>query len=179
MKTIADVTPLGANKDSVAPVRILDAQGKVLRVVSAEEFRRTHPGLTADRDFSTARHRPRRAKMKGLVAGAAALVLAMIASPAMAYMAVITTSVPVANAADDAELRTAVASAVTDVLTRGIAFSPTIVTLEKATLVGNRLYLVLFVTDEDGDTSGSTLPGVVPPREDPIDSPEKASRTTM
>ena len=179
MKTIADVAPLGTNKDFVAPVRILDAQGKILRVVSADEFRRTHPRVTADRDFPTAGRRPRRAKMKGLVAGAAALCLAMLASPAMAYMAVITTSVPVANAADDAELQTAVASAVRDVLTRGIAFSPTIVTLEKATLVGNRLYLVLFVTDEDGDTSGSTLPGLAPPREDPIDSPEKASRTTM
>ena len=62
------------------------------------------------------------------------------------------------------------------VLTRAIAFSPTIVTLEKATLVGNRLYLVLFLTD--GDTSVSTLPGLVPPREDPMDSPE-APRTTM
>src|SRR5262249_36177901 len=132
MKTIADVTALEANKDFVAPVRILDAQGKVLRVVSAEEFRRTHPGLTADRDFSTARHRPRRAKMKGLVAGAAALVLAMIASPAMAYMAVVTTSLPVAKAADEPDVRTAAAAAVTDVLTRGIAFSPTIVTPEKA-----------------------------------------------
>src|SRR5262249_45151738 len=47
------------------------------------------------------------------------------------------------------------------VLTRAIAFSPTIVTLEKATLVGNRLYLVLFLTDEDGDTSVSTLPGLM------------------
>src|SRR5262245_49223526 len=75
--------------------------------------------------------------------------------------------------------RSAVESAVTDVLRRAIAFSPTIVTLEKATLVGNRLYLVLFLTDEDGETSASTLPGLGPSREDPIDSPEKAPRTTM
>ena len=54
----------------------------------------------------------------------------MIASPALAYMAVITTSVAVASGADEAEVRAAVESAVTDVLRRAIAFSPTIVTLE-------------------------------------------------
>jgi hypothetical protein len=90
----------------------------------------------------------------------------MIASPAMAYMAVIATSVAVANGADEAEVRAALDLAVKDVLRRAIAFSPTIVTLEKATLVGNRLYLVLFLTDEDGKSSVSTLPALVPPRED-------------
>ena len=180
MRDVADVSGLASSNDFIAPVRILDAsQGEVVRVFSADEFRRTHPRVAAGRDFRTAGRRPRRGKMKGLVASVATLVVAMITSPAMAYMAVITTSVAVANDADEAELRTAVESAVTDVLRRAIAFSPTIVTLEKATLVGNRLYLVLFVTDEDGDTSGSTLPGLAPPREDPIDSPEKASRTTM
>jgi hypothetical protein len=179
MKEVADVSRLASSQDFIAPIRILDAQGKIVRIISADEFRRTHPRVAAGRDFPTTSRRPRRGKMKGLVAGVAALILATIASPAMAYMAVITTSVAVANGADEAELRSAVESAVTDVLRRAIAFSPTIVTLEKATLVGNRLYLVLFLADEDGETSVSTLPGLVPPREDPTDSSEKAPRTTM
>jgi len=178
MKHVTDASGLASN-DFIAPVRILDAQGKVVRVVSADEFRRTHPRRTADHDVPTAGRRPRRGRMKAVVAGLAALILATIASPAMAYMAVITTSVAVSNSADEAELRTAVESAVTDVLRRAIAFSPSIVTLEKATLIGNRLYLVLFLTDEDGETGGSTVPGLMPPVEDPIDSPEKAPRTTM
>jgi hypothetical protein len=179
MKEVADASGLATSKDFIAPVRILDAQGKIVRVISADEFRRTHPRVAAGRDFPTTSRRPRRSKIKGLVAGVATLVLVSIASPAMAYMAVITTSVAVTNSADEAELRTAVELAVTDVLRRAIAFSPTIVTLEKATLVGNRLYLVLFLSDEDGETSVSTLPGLVPPREDPTDSPERAPRTTM
>jgi hypothetical protein len=179
MKEVADASGLASSQDFIAPVRILDAQGKIVRVISADEFRRTHPKIAAGRDFPTAGRRPRSGKMKGLVAGVATLILATIAPPAMAYMAVITTSVVVANGTDGAELQSAVESAVTDVLRRAIAFSPTIVTLEKATLVGNRLYLVLFLTDEDGGTSVSTLPGLVPPREDPTDSPEKAPRTTM
>jgi hypothetical protein len=34
---------LPAGDESIAPVTILDAQGHVVRVVSVEEFRQTHP----------------------------------------------------------------------------------------------------------------------------------------
>src|SRR5262245_20661889 len=93
MRDIADVSGLASSNDIIAPVRILDAQGEVVRVFSADEFRRTHPRVAAGRDFRTAVRRPRRGKMKGLVASVATLVVVMITSPAVAYMAVITTSV--------------------------------------------------------------------------------------
>jgi hypothetical protein len=40
---------LPSSDESIGPVTILDAQGRVLRVVSAEEFRRARPTATADR----------------------------------------------------------------------------------------------------------------------------------
>jgi len=43
MKTLPDIVHLPPGDASVAPVRILDADGSVVRVVSAEEFRRMHP----------------------------------------------------------------------------------------------------------------------------------------
>jgi hypothetical protein len=38
---------LPSGDDSIAPVSILDADGRVVSVVSAEEFRRTHPNNVA------------------------------------------------------------------------------------------------------------------------------------
>jgi PHD/YefM family antitoxin component YafN of YafNO toxin-antitoxin module len=43
--------------DSIAPVTILDGNGNVVRVISAEEFRRDHPTLAAS---PSAAHRRRR-----------------------------------------------------------------------------------------------------------------------
>ena len=55
MKTPSDAVRLPSGDDSIAPVRILDAEGRVMRVISADEFRRTHP-----RDVSGADSRRRR-----------------------------------------------------------------------------------------------------------------------
>jgi hypothetical protein len=43
--------------DSIAPVTILDGKGNVVRVISAEEFRRDHPTLAGP---PAAAHRRRR-----------------------------------------------------------------------------------------------------------------------
>ncbi len=63
--------------------------------------------------------------MKGLVASIVALVITAVASPAMAYVAMITTSIPLPNTADEAQIETALESAVDDVLAHAIAFTPT------------------------------------------------------
>src|SRR5438128_10649096 len=66
-----------------------------------------------------------RCLMKGLVASIVALVITAVASPAMAYVAVVTTSIPLPNTADEAQIETALASAVNDVLAHAFAVSPT------------------------------------------------------
>jgi hypothetical protein len=48
MTTYSDIVRLPSGDDSIAPVTILDAEGRVLRVVSAEEFRRARPSATAE-----------------------------------------------------------------------------------------------------------------------------------
>ena len=42
MNATRDTVRLPSGEDSIAPVKILDADGQVVRVVSAAEFRETH-----------------------------------------------------------------------------------------------------------------------------------------
>jgi hypothetical protein len=49
MTSLSETVWLPSSDESIGPVTILDAQGRVVRVVSAEEFRRGRPTATADR----------------------------------------------------------------------------------------------------------------------------------
>ena len=49
MTSLSETVWLPSSDESIGPVTILDAQGRVVRVVSAEEFRRARPTATADR----------------------------------------------------------------------------------------------------------------------------------
>ena len=60
MNTSSEALRLPSGDDSVPPVTILDADGHVVGVVSAEEFRRMHPPVVAPRRFSRAESRHRR-----------------------------------------------------------------------------------------------------------------------
>jgi hypothetical protein len=91
--------------------------------------------------------------MKALVCTLAVLAMTAAASPAMAYVVMVTTSVPAASLTDDAQLKTAVASAIEDVLAHAIRFTPTVVTLEAVRVVGDRVYLLMTIADADGEAS--------------------------
>jgi hypothetical protein len=84
------------------------------------------------------------------LAAALALVLAC-SSPAAAYLVEVTTSVAVNDRQDRQELQTALLTAVDGVLKEAIAFTPTLIMLAEATIVGDRLYVRLLVADEDGE----------------------------
>jgi len=49
MSTFSETVWLPSNDESIGPVTILDAEGRVLCVVSAEEFRRSRLTATAQR----------------------------------------------------------------------------------------------------------------------------------
>jgi len=49
MSSFSETVWLPSSDESIGPVTILDAQGRVLCVVSAEEFRRSRPTATAER----------------------------------------------------------------------------------------------------------------------------------
>ena len=48
MTTSSETVRLPSGDESIAPVTILDANGQIMRVVSAEEFRRTRPTASAE-----------------------------------------------------------------------------------------------------------------------------------
>jgi hypothetical protein len=69
------VIRLPARDEAIAPVRILDAEGRVVSVLSAEEFRETHQGPVVSR-FAPGAGRSRRAPHASRLAGALAYVIA-------------------------------------------------------------------------------------------------------
>ena len=107
--------------------------------------------------------------MKGLVASIVALVITAVASPAVAYVAVVTTSIPLPNTADEAQIETALDSAVDDVLAHAIAFTPTVVRLEIVRVVANRVYLLLLIADTDGEKSIEAFSALEPSSADPAE----------
>src|SRR5712664_158487 len=89
--------------------------------------------------------------MKTLVAGIIGLTLVALACPASAYVIEITTSIAAASAVDDGQLKAALESAIDDVLQHAIAFSPTVLVVQNARLVGDRIYILLLIADGDGE----------------------------
>ena len=93
--------------------------------------------------------------MKRLVAVAVALALVASAHVASAYVAVVGTAISVPSAPDaerSARLEEAIWAAIRDVLEHAVAFTPTVVTIEDARIVGDRLYLSIFLSDEGGES---------------------------
>lgn len=92
----------------------------------------------------------RRWPIPRLVVAVIGLVIAGITVPASAFVAHITTSVPVQDVSDDTQLREAVAQAVEDVLKERIGFRPALIVVTRALLLGDRLYVQLLVADDEG-----------------------------
>src|SRR5216110_3717247 len=58
---------------------------------------------------------------------------------------------------DDTDLTAALRSAIDDVLSHAVAFSPTFVTVQTARLVGDRVYILLLIGDADGEETIKTM----------------------
>jgi len=89
--------------------------------------------------------------MKNLIAAIFGLAVTALATPAMAYVVEVTASIDLTDVADKAQLRRAVEAAVDDVLTNAITFSPTVVQVQNARVVGDRMYILLLIADADGE----------------------------
>lgn len=89
---------------------------------------------------------------------AAALALVLVtAPPAAAYLIEVTTSVAVTRGEDRSALQNALRTAVDGVLKDAIAFTPTLIVLTHAVVVGDRLYIRLLVADQDGERTFDEL----------------------
>ena len=95
--------------------------------------------------------------MKTLLATIFGLALVTAASPAAAYVVAIPTSISAKSIADDTDLTAALRSAIDDVLSHAVAFSPTFVTVQTARLVGDRVYILLLIGDSDGEETIKTM----------------------
>jgi hypothetical protein len=95
--------------------------------------------------------------MKSFIVAIVALAAMALASPAMAYVVELTTSIDLTDVTDKAQLRQAVESAVEDVLANAISFSPTLVTVQNARVVGDRMYLLLLIVDAAGEKALETM----------------------
>ena len=95
--------------------------------------------------------------MKTLLATILGLALVTAASPAAAYVVAIPTSISANSVDDDTDLTAALRSAVDDVLSHAVAFSPTFVTVQTARLVGERIYILLLIGDAEGEQTIKTM----------------------
>ncbi len=105
--------------------------------------------------------------MKRFLAAIVGLALMASATAAMAYVVAITTSIDLASAADNEQLRHSLESAIDDVLHNAIAFAPTVVTVQNARILGDRIYILLLIADADGEKA---LTLISPERFAPSDS---------
>jgi len=89
--------------------------------------------------------------VKNLIAAIAGLAVTALAAPSMAYVIEVTTSIDLTDVADKAQLRRVLEAAVDDVLRNAITFSPTVVQVQNARVVGDRMYILLLIADADGE----------------------------
>lgn len=104
--------------------------------------------------------------MKSFIAAIAALAATALASPTMAYVVEVTTSTDLTDVADKAQLRQAVESAVEDVLANAISFSPTLIAVQSARVVGDCMCLLLLIVDAAGEKTLETMAGAGAPSRD-------------
>ena len=84
------------------------------------------------------------------------LVLLTAARPAGAYVIEALTSISSDEGKDKARLEQAIRAAVDDV-TRAVSFTPTVVSLREAKLIGDRIYLFVLLADADGEAELEVL----------------------
>ena len=110
--------------------------------------------------------------MKTFIAAIVGLALIVSATPVGAYVVEITTSIGLASVADEDQLRAAVESAIVDILTNAIAFSPTVVTVQKARVVADRIYILLLIADADGEKTLEVISAERPAPRDSESAPD-------
>ncbi len=79
------------------------------------------------------------------------VALMTTATPAGAYVIEALTSISVGEGLDKATLEKAIRAAVEDVATHAVAFTPTMVSLRDAKVIGDRIYLFVLLADAAGE----------------------------
>lgn len=85
------------------------------------------------------------------------LALLTTASPAGAYVIEALTSISTDQGGDKATLEKAILAAVADLATHVVAFTPTVVSLREAKVVGDRIFLFVLLADAAGEAEMEIL----------------------
>jgi hypothetical protein len=99
------------------------------------------------------------ATLRILATTALAVLALLFAHPAFAdgYVVEALTSIPVDPAADKESVEKAILAAIDDVATHAVAFTPAVVSLREARLVGDRIYLLVLIADQAGQAEIEVL----------------------
>ena len=91
-----------------------------------------------------------------LMAGLGLAVL-VVAAPAPAYVVEAVTTIPADEGDDRTRLENAIQAAVDDVAAHAVAFTPTLVALLDARLIGDRIFLFVLLADQEGERAVKLL----------------------
>jgi hypothetical protein len=85
------------------------------------------------------------------------LAVLTTASPAAAYVIEALTWIPADAAVDKDTLEKAIVAAVANVAAHAVAFTPTLVSVREAKLIGDRIYLFVLLADPAGEAEIEVL----------------------
>lgn len=85
------------------------------------------------------------------------LAVLVVAEPAPAYVVEAVTAISADEGDDRARLERAVQAAMDDVAAHAVAFTPTVVALLDARLIGDRIFLFVLLADRDGERAVKVL----------------------
>jgi len=113
---------------------------------------RPRPGHVLDRqNVMTTRTRARPGFTKAALMAGLSLAVAVVAAPASAYVVEAVTAISALEGDDRARLENAIQAAMDDVAAHAVAFTPTLVTLLDARLIGDRIFLFVLLADREGE----------------------------
>ena len=85
------------------------------------------------------------------------LATLVVATPAPAYVVEAVTTIPAAEGEDRTRLDDAIQAAIDDVAAHAVAFTPAVVALLDARLVGDRIFLFVLLADREGEREVKVL----------------------
>lgn len=85
------------------------------------------------------------------------LATLVVAAPAPAYVVEAITAISAAEGEDRTRLEDAIQAAMDDVAAHAVAFTPTVVALLDARLVGDRIFLFVLLADREGERAIKVL----------------------
>jgi len=103
------------------------------------------------------RTRARQRFTKAALMAGLGLAVLVVAAPAPAYVVEAITAISAEEGDDRTRLENAIQAAMDDVAAHAVAFTPTVVALLDARLIGDRIFLFVLLADREGERAVKLL----------------------